>query len=314
MPKDIAKEEKKEETKEGKEAAEAKAEKAAVSAQQEDEDEGVLRGELLEEREKTLGDAEKMAEFVNIVKKVKEKLKGVDVLQVEAGKIDQIREKFLAGLGIEGLKSQDSERTYAGDLRILPAVLKDDEAVVRRCLEKAYKSEANLLKYASERLRGNKELVLKAIDKGAGGMDSHFTESLPESMRADKEVMLRLVARDGFNIMDASEELKRDKDVCLEAVRRNGRSIMSLPEEMRNDRDIMIGAVTSDYSGIELLPENAKDDKEIIMAAMSKNGKLLSYASDRLRDDIDVALVAIKNRGRVRDVSDRIKKELKDLF
>lgn len=90
------------------------------------------------------------------------------------------------------------------------------------------------------------------------------------SQRDNKEVMLKQVAKNPFNLQCASDRLKNDKDIVLSAM------------EKTNDQRLL------QFAGNQI-----KDDKDFILLAVSKNGWNLQHASDRLKNDLDVVYQAL---------------------
>ncbi|GBR75752.1 hypothetical protein NO2_0395 [Candidatus Termititenax persephonae] len=207
--------------------------------------------------------------------------------------------------------------------RLSPELLDDREVVLA-----AVQNNGSALKYASETLRGDKELALLAIEKAIGSVGYlDLVSSLSPELLDDKEVVLAAVNRNGIVLRYASETLRGDREVVLAAVNKNGYALEYASETLRGDREIVLAAVNrngtvlqyasetlrgdkelallaiekvSEYDSISNLVRSLSpellDDRDVMLAAMNinKNGSLLKYASETLRGDKELALLAIE--------------------
>ncbi len=95
-------------------------------------------------------------------------------------------------------------------------VASDDE-FMRELIEKV---NVHALAYASDELRYDKELLLRAIER-----DSEATEYVPKEFWSDRDFLLEVVKRDGYALGEASAELKDDVGVVRTAVDGNPEAI-----------------------------------------------------------------------------------------
>ena len=91
------------------------------------------------------------------------------------------------------------------------------------------------LRFASEKLRGDREFMLAAV-KQSGYALQHASDEL----RGDAEVVLAAVRQDGYALVCASQQLKGDREVVLAAVRQEGEALMFASEELQGDREIVL--------------------------------------------------------------------------
>ena len=115
--------------------------------------------------------------------------------------------------------------------------------------------------------------------------------------RADKDVMLAAVARDGSRLEVASDELRSDRDVVLTAVNNDGFALEYASETLRSDRQIVLSAVNTDGSALQYAAEVFRSDREVVLDAVNANGWALHFASDELRSDREVVLAAVNSYG-----------------
>lgn len=71
------------------------------------------------------------------------------------------------------------------------------------------------------------------------GKDLKYTS---EKLRNDKDIVLEAVKQDGTVLQFASEKLCNDKDVVWEAVKQDASTLRFASEELRIDKDIQIAA------------------------------------------------------------------------
>jgi len=118
----------------------------------------------------------------------------------------------------------------------------------------------------------------------------------PESMRANKAIVLEAVRRNGMLLECASEDLAMDQEIVVAAILRRPAAIQFSP--LRNDKHflmskaIYINAETVNFAAVKL-----KTDREIALLAVSKNGLALQYLVEYFESDLDVNMRAVMNNG-----------------
>ena len=90
--------------------------------------------------------------------------------------------------------------------------LDDDEFNEYLTVLEAVRSDGLLLKFASENLKADKEVVLEAVKS-----DGRAFEYASENLKADKEVVLEAVKFDGRAFEYASDTLRNDPQVLIQA-------------------------------------------------------------------------------------------------
>jgi hypothetical protein len=88
-------------------------------------------------------------------------------------------------------------------------------------------THVELLQFASEELRNDKEVVLEAIKYNK--LNFEFAST---SLRDDKEVALEAVANNMQTLQYASERLRGDRDVVYNAIKEHGMALISASEEI----------------------------------------------------------------------------------
>ena len=81
----------------------------------------------------------------------------------------------------------------------------------------------------------------------------------------------------------ASESLRADKEVVLEAVKRNGLALEYASEQLKDDKEVVLEAIEHSIEGIafKYASERLKDDKEVVLKAVKKHYWRFETASER---------------------------------
>lgn len=126
---------------------------------------------------------------------------------------------------------------------IIAHYLKDDEDVLKAAVNKC----GIPMKYASNRLKGNKEIALLSLK------NDRFCfayEHLSEGLREDKEVTLAAMKAEGMSLSHSSLELQDDKDVVLMAVHHFADNLASASDRLKNNKEVVLAAIIKSPSAI----------------------------------------------------------------
>eukprot|EP01045_Picozoa_sp_COSAG04_P007610 COSAG04_NODE_401_length_14952_cov_3.941224_6_plen_957_part_00 len=158
------------------------------------------------------------------------------------------------------------------------------------------------LKYLPEPLRGDKEVVLAAVTQDADALQ-HASEDLKTDRdvvlkakgfdNTDREAVLAAAAQDSGALQHASAALRSDKEFVLAAVARNGGALQHAPEALQSDKEFVLAAVARNGGALEHAPEALQSDKEVVLAAVARNGGALQHAPEALQSDKEVVLAAV---------------------
>ena len=151
------------------------------------------------------------------------------------------------------------------------------------------------LGHASPELRGDKEVVLAALqsDRGQFMVFRHASEAL----RGDREVVLTAVQNNGYDFRHASKELKRDRNFVLEAVQHKGTALLHASPDLKNDIGVVLAAVQQTGFALHHASTELKGNRKVVLAAVQQNGNALGYASEALKDNKEVVLAAVQQNG-----------------
>ncbi|EFC44723.1 predicted protein [Naegleria gruberi] len=166
--------------------------------------------------------------------------------------------------------------------------------------------------YADESLKKDREFILKAVKQYG-----YALEYADESLKKDREIVLKAVKQNGYTLEYADESLKKDREIVLKAVKQNGYALEYADESLKKDREIVLEAVKQNGSTFEYADESLKKDREIILEAVKQNGNIkfileavkqdgytLEYADESFKKDREFILEAVKQHGRAFEYAD----------
>ncbi len=197
---------------------------------------------------------------------------------------------------LKAIARQNSPFEYASDR------LKNDRAFVLEAL----KVDPFILTYVAKPLMDDKEIVLTALGKyGKPWKNGPYASNIKfasDRLKGDKEVALEALASDGSYIQHISDQLKNDREIVMFAVESSGYALKYVSDELKNDRGIVSAAIKRNGGALEFASDELKDDDEIVGLAISQNCypvpslgvSPLAHASERLRLDREMVLKALK--------------------
>ena len=180
------------------------------------------------------------------------------------------------------------------------------------------KSCDNPLKYMSEELRNDKDVIFEAAINDYHIMDSDYIsyemkcdEELNERLNSNKQYVIQAIG-DTLSFKNINNTLKNDREVVLTAVRKRGRYLREVSEDYKNDKEVVLAAIESySINVLQYASPELKNDKEVVLAAIkTSHGKALQYASPELKNDKEVVLAAIKqDAGSLQYASEELKND-----
>lgn len=114
-----------------------------------------------------------------------------------------------------------------------------------------------------------------------------------EALRADKEVVLEAVGKDGLMLRFASADLRADRDVVAKAGASNINALRFASKDLTADGKFMLEAIAKDKEAIHYAADELRIDKDFIAKAVAMHGFMLAFASDALRADAEVVMQAV---------------------
>jgi len=190
--------------------------------------------------------------------------------------IQYVSDRFRNDKGIALLAVRVDREIFSS----LPEEMQNDADV----LEASLGGKLYNLRYASGKVRDNKELAVRALSRYG-----HVLEYVSDRLRADRDVVTAAVSSAWNALGFAAEDLRGDRDVVLAAVKHCGYALQFASDELKDDKEIVLTAIET-YEGdvLEYASQRLKDDKETVLAAVKRSEYSIGFASERLRHDGDV--------------------------
>ena len=157
------------------------------------------------------------------------------------------------------------------------------------------------LKYFSEEIRSNKELVLIAVSKNGNEL-KHASDEL----KKDREVVLAAIKTSQVELF-ANEAIKyadksflNDFEIARIAVAFSGNMLQYFVDEVRKDKEIVSIAVNNTPNAVEFADKSLLSDKDFILSLPNKiyrsdgsKFRAFSISGDKLKKDHDIVTKAI---------------------
>lgn len=150
------------------------------------------------------------------------------------------------------------------------------------------KDDCSVLGFASERLRGDKSFMLAVVvGETESGVFHYGFEFLTldnplrfasDTLRHDKDVVLAAVKKNGFALEVAAEKLQADRSVVLEAVRTHGLALQFASEGLRDDEAVVLAAVRKDGYALQFASQWLRRASNVVWAAEEEIIKARQFA------------------------------------
>jgi hypothetical protein len=167
------------------------------------------------------------------------------------------------------------------------------------------------LKYATQELQGDREVVLAAVSQY--GKALYYAS---EELKEDREVVIAAVTQNGSALQWASDKLKEQKKahkkVVLAAVTQNGDSLRYATQELQGDREVVLKAVTQNCLALHYVSEELKEDREVVLSAVTQNDKALQFTYEAFQNEIEKEIE--KYEGSAQKLLDHYEKNLEVNF
>ena len=169
------------------------------------------------------------------------------------------------------------------------ADIQEDDEFMRKVIFD--KRAAGLLKYSSDKLRGDKELILR-VNTQNGSVIQYASEELQN----DREFALQLICSNEHASRYISEEFRKDDDFMLEAIKTKPGAFRAASETIRNNPEIIATVIRERPDMISYIGEELQNDREFLLSMVRVNGNTLKYISnDQYKKDIQFKEVAARS-------------------
>jgi len=175
---------------------------------------------------------------------------------------------------------------------VLDVTLLKRSAEQMRWLTKVKDSWTSLIE-APKEVRADREVVLAALQR-----NGHVLRYASEELRRDREVVAEAIKQDGCSLQWALKELRADRDLALEAVKHNGLALGHTANSLRGDKELVGAAVIQNFGALKFAAATLRADRDFILQVVRRNGKALRFADEALKDDREIVLAAIKSNSR----------------
>jgi hypothetical protein len=187
----------------------------------------------------------------------------------------------------------------------------DDEEIVLSVV----KRKGNYLKWASDKLKNHKEIVLEAVKNGsrvsfaskALKNDREFISQvlqirpdlyneISDELKHDRDLFLTVMCKIPIMFNYVGNQLKNDRILALELLKIGyAETIQIVSDRLKNDKELVIMSVKIDPLMVKSIPKKFLDDEDVIREVVNSRGILLEYASQNLRNNVDIVMTALKN-------------------
>ncbi|MBA3722030.1 MAG: DUF4116 domain-containing protein [Parachlamydiaceae bacterium] len=163
--------------------------------------------------------------------------------------------------------------------------LKDDEEVFLTALESNIRDRSitkSPLRFASQRLKMNKNILLKAVQVDRGAF-----ECMPQDLNEDDkyEISFAAVSHNSQALLYVPKNIKNFRQLVLIAVSKDGSTLGFSSEDMRNDKEVVLTAIRNYPLTIGIASDDLKNDEEILIEAIKLDIMCYRYASDNLKNN-----------------------------
>lgn len=166
-----------------------------------------------------------------------------------------------------------------------PSLLDDENLILSVIESNGYWA----LKYASDRLKKNRKVVLAAVNQEGGAF-----RLVKDIFKNDEEIIKAAISSDGRVLEHVLDKYKADKEIVLSALKTYGFALEFASKKLRQDREVVLAAVRNHGTSLRFAHTSLTRDKEIAIAAINSQASAFEYVSDLTNGYYDIALKAIK--------------------
>jgi hypothetical protein len=152
----------------------------------------------------------------------------------------------------------------------------DENSTKEEVLE-AVKEDGYALKYASEKMKNDEDVVLEAMKP------SEF------------DFLYYCYGYQPLPFQFASYNIRNNKNIVIKLLKENGLVLEWVSDRLKDDEEVVLEAIKQNCLAIKFASYSVRNNKKIAMIAIKKNGINLSHLSDELKKDKQVVLEAASN-------------------
>lgn len=170
---------------------------------------------------------------------------------------------------------------------------------VKLIVKEAVTNNGLALKYASDTLQNNWDIVLTAIKQNPKALAFASDEikngiKTNPVMQKNKEFVLAVIKMDPTLFRYASEELRRDPEVAIAAIKGSNKNASFIPNSLLGKDSFVIELLNHRVWEFSELGDEDKQIKNIVLAAVKIDGNNLKLALPIFQNDPEFIMLALK--------------------
>jgi hypothetical protein len=120
-------------------------------------------------------------------------------------------------------------------------------------------------------------------------LESHiYLAAASEELKADKEIVMAVVQRNGHALMDASASIKSDPEVVFAACCQNAHALKYAAPHLQSDKELVGQLAFINFHVLRFAAEAIRADKDFMLRVVEGNSNAFMYVADALKDDVDM--------------------------
>ncbi|WP_422474877.1 PEP/pyruvate-binding domain-containing protein [Endozoicomonas sp. ALB032] len=150
------------------------------------------------------------------------------------------------------------------------------------------------LKYASRRVRDDRELVLATVKVHPGDLTY-----ASEELRNDRKIVMSVVTQYGIGLAYAGEEMQDDDEVVMTAFASHPKAFRFASWRIRSDINIIKRVIADDINRLSWATDTILSDRKSMLALIKDNALAVKYAYKELLRERAFIEVAIRKNAEV---------------
>ena len=165
--------------------------------------------------------------------------------------------------------------------------LKDNYDIVLKAVEK----NGYALQFASNKLKDNFNIVYTALTKGKSSKCCFKYAS--NKLKGNKDIVHVAILEHYSNLKYASYQIKNDSEFILKNFKNLRYNIINVSFKLKNNYNFIMEVIKQNGHNILYTSSDLKNNKEIILEALNTDYIYYNHASNELKNDIDIILKAL---------------------
>eukprot|EP00435_Cladocopium_sp_Y103_P020794 s1846_g5.t1 len=189
-------------------------------------------------------------------------------------------------------------------LRFASERLKKDRSLVLEAIQ----SEGVAVRFAAEELRQNHSFVCEAMSRNGDAL-----RYVDDEFHSDPKVVRSAVRQNGMALRFAVPELRADLNIVTEATKNTPKAFAFACGPLKWDRALVLEMLQLDGSLLQHLPQELRCDRDVVTTAVQQHGRAILWASGSLKQDVSVAVEAVKQDGTALQVVSEVLKSFRNI-